>query len=141
MTYNKILYRMSTITHNSLPVIKSPISSIIFNQLLEANTGILVFKFGAEWCNPCKTIEPALNTLFAQMPNNVQCFVIDIDQSSELYSLFKNKRVFKGVPTVVAYYFGNTSIYPDDMNVGADLQQLNLFFERTYKNALTMLSS
>lgn len=132
---------MSTITHNSLPVIKSPMSSTTFNQLLEANTGILVFKFGAEWCNPCKTIEPALNTLFQQMPENVQCFVIDIDQSPELYSLFKNKRVFKGVPTVVAYYFGNTSIYPDDMNVGADLQQVNLFFERTYKNALTMLSS
>ena len=132
---------MSTITHNSLPVIKSPMSSTTFNQLLEANTGILVFKFGAEWCNPCKTIEPALNALFQQMPENVQCFVIDIDQSPELYSLFKNKRVFKGVPTVVAYYFGNTSIYPDDMNVGADLQQVNLFFERTYKNALTMLSS
>jgi hypothetical protein len=56
-----------------------------------------------------------------------------------LYSFFKNKRVFKGVPTVIAYYFGNTSVYPDDMTTGANIQQLNAFFERTYNNALTMM--
>jgi putative thioredoxin len=130
---------MSTITPRSLPVISKPISTSEFQKLLQENNGILVFKFGAVWCNPCKTIEPALDKLFKQMPHNVQCFVVDIDQSSELYSFFKNKRVFKGVPTVIAYYFGNTSVYPDDMTVGANIQELNAFFERTYNNALTML--
>jgi hypothetical protein len=74
------------------------------------------------------------------MPINVQSFIIDIDQSSELYSALKNKRVLNGVPAVIAYYSGNTSLYPDDMTMGSDLNQLNLFFERSYKQAQIMLS-
>jgi len=131
---------MSTALNTSLPVIKEPISFNIFNQLLNANVGILIFKFGATWCGPCKAIERALNSLFPQMPNNVQSFIIDIDQSSELYSALKNKRVLNGVPAVIAYYSGNRSLYPDDMTMGSDLNQLNLFFERSYKQAQIMLS-
>jgi len=130
---------MSSVLNTSLPVIKEPISFSVFNQLLNVNVGILIFKFGATWCGPCKTIEKALNSLFPQMPSNVQSFVIDIDQSSELYSALKNKRVLNGVPAVIAYYSGNTSLYPDDMTIGSDLNQLNLFFQRSYEQAQNML--
>jgi len=141
--YNKIciknIYFMSSVLNTSLPVIKETITFSVFNQLLNVNVGILIFKFGATWCGPCKAIENALNSLFPQMPCNVQSFIIDIDQSSELYSALKNKRVLNGVPAVIAYYSGNTSLYPDDMTIGSDLNQLNLFFQRSYEQAQNML--
>ena len=71
-----------------------------------------------------------------KMPSNVQCYIIDIDNSLEVYSFLKNKKMVNGIPAILAYYSENTSHIPDDVVIGADAVKINEFFERSYKKAL-----
>jgi thiol-disulfide isomerase/thioredoxin len=123
-----------------LPVITKINRVKDFQDLLEKNPGLIIIKFGAAWCGPCKMIEQPMYILFAQMPENVQPVLIDVDECVELYSFMRNKRIFKGVPALLCYYAENTSPYPDDMVIGADIPQLNLFFQRCFHKATELLS-
>jgi thiol-disulfide isomerase/thioredoxin len=113
-------------------IITSIASQAEFYELLQQNPGAIVIKFGATWCGPCKRIEPALNHYINQMPPNVQVCIIDIDECFELYSLLQRKRMVNGVPAILAYYKENISAMPDDSVIGADIPQIDLFFNRVY---------
>jgi hypothetical protein len=56
--------------------------------------------------------------------------MIDVDESLELYGLLKQKKMVNGIPAILAYYAGNKSYIPDDSVVGANMQQIQLFFQR-----------
>jgi hypothetical protein len=68
----------------------------------------------------------------SQMPEDVQCFVLDIDDeaSFDLYAFLKSKRMVNGVPVLLAYKAGNVSWVPDDVTVGANTENVHLFFQR-----------
>ena len=34
-----------------------------FQKILNENNGIIILKFGAAWCNPCKLISPYVKSL------------------------------------------------------------------------------
>ena len=121
-------------------IITSIASQNEFNILLENNPGIIVIKLGASWCGPCKRIEPALNHYVNQMPPNVQVCIIDIDECFEFYSLLQRKRMANGVPALLAYYKGNCTIIPDDVVIGADIPQIDNFFNRVYSKSKLFLS-
>ena len=123
---------------NQPEIITSILSQSEFYELLQKNPGIIVIKLGATWCGPCKRIEPALNYYVKQMPPNVQICIIDIDECFELYSLLQKKRMVNGVPALIAYYKGNVSVIPDDVVVGADISQIDLFFNRVYNKSKTL---
>ena len=101
-----------------------------FEDLLVNNPGKIVLKFGAEWCGPCKRIEALVNQWFNAMPNHVQCYIIDVDESFDLYGAFKAKRQVNGIPAILCFHQGNHSYIPNDVVVGADVQQINAFFNR-----------
>jgi len=104
-----------------------------FQILLQENPGIVIIKLGAEWCGPCKKIEHPVTEWMKRMPREtVQCILLDIDESFEIYATLKQKKMVNGIPAILAYYQGNVSIIPDDMVVGADLNQVKLFFDRCY---------
>ena len=42
-----------------------------FLAILKENPGIMVFKFGADWCAPCQTIKDDVEQYFANTPDNV----------------------------------------------------------------------
>jgi thiol-disulfide isomerase/thioredoxin len=121
---------------SSLPIINELPNKQYFQTALDMNPGIIIIKFGAEWCGPCKKIEGHVKFLMNKMPNNVQSYVIDIDNSLEIYSFLKNKKMVNGIPVILAYYSENTSYIPDDVVIGADPVKINEFFERSYKKAL-----
>jgi thiol-disulfide isomerase/thioredoxin len=52
------------------------LSPALFEEMLEKNNGIILFKFGATWCNPCKQIEPHLNRFASGSPQNIKCYNI-----------------------------------------------------------------
>ncbi len=56
------------------------------------DNGAIIMKFGATWCGPCQRIKALCHNLFAQMPENVICFDIDIDDNMELYMAYKAKK-------------------------------------------------
>ena len=119
----------------SLPIFTELPNKQVFHQALESNPGVIIIKFGAEWCAPCKRIEQHVKILMNKMPENVQSYIIDIDDSLEVYSFLKNKRMVNGIPAILAYYSGNTDYIPDDVVIGADVVKINEFFERSYKKA------
>lgn len=101
-----------------------------FTRLLENNPGLVIIKMGATWCGPCKKIKPVVDAFFASSPENVVCCEIDVDESFDLYSYFKSKRMVNGVPVLMCYKKGNTTYIPDDSVTGADPNALDAFFKR-----------
>jgi thioredoxin 1 len=102
-----------------------------FKETLKTNPGIFIIKFGAEWCGPCKKIEPCVHHWidhFSQDPR-VQFAIIDIDENFDVYAFLKNKRMVNGIPVMLCYKKGNLTWVPDNTVVGANEKQLDVFFE------------
>jgi thioredoxin-like negative regulator of GroEL len=118
-----------------LPIKYGIESNIEFRNLLSENPGIIVIKFGAEWCNPCKRIEEPLKHYISQLSDQVLPVIVDVDESFEVYAYLKNKRMINGIPVILAYYKGNINYAPDDIHIGTDLNQLRDFFERIHKKS------
>jgi thioredoxin-like negative regulator of GroEL len=114
----------------SLPIITEITDRNHFMELLKANPGLFLIKFGAKWCGPCKTIDNGVKFYFEKMPSNVQCAIIDIDKCPDVYSFLRSKRIVNGVPVILCYYQGNKTHVPDDIVIGADKKQIIDFFER-----------
>ena len=105
-----------------------------FLALLEENKGIFIFKFTAEWCNPCQTIKPQVDELFHNIiSDKIICLEIDVDECFDIYAFMKTKKMIKGIPTLMAYKKGNTNFHPDDSISGTDMKEINAFFERCKK--------
>lgn len=107
---------------------------IEFQQLLtNARGALIIIKFGAEWCKPCKLIKPTCEAWFNSCPPNIIYADIDIDESMDLYLAFKNKKMIKGVPTIFAFDTSKTReqwYIPDDSVIGGDINAINAFFNR-----------
>jgi len=104
---------------------------ISLQESMNRNDVILV-KFGAEWCNPCKKIKEKCYENFNKLPNNVYIYDIDVDEHLDLYGKLKTKKMLKGLPTILAYYGGKKEHWyiPDDSFSGSDLKDLDSFFHR-----------
>ena len=111
------------------PSIITELSKEDFGQALLNNPGALVIKFGAEWCGPCKRIEPLVNSWMARFPPTIQGAIIDIDDNFEIYALLKSKKQVNGVPVILCYKKDNLTLIPDNVVVGADENQVNTFFQ------------
>jgi len=116
-----------------------------FFDLLKVNPGLVLIKLGATWCGPCKKIAHVVDAFFASSPPEVICADIDVDQSFDLYSMFKHKKMVNGIPAILCYRKGNNTMIPDDSVVGIHPGDLDAFFKRcgrllasiqTYPNAV-----
>ena len=102
----------------------------IFLHVLKNNPGLIVIKFGAKWCGPCKSIHEVVQGFFVTSPIDVVCADIDIDECFDIYSFLKNKKMLNGIPAILCYQKGNTTFIPDDAVTGSDPTQLHAFFKR-----------
>jgi thiol:disulfide interchange protein len=109
-----------------------------FQNILQTNPGVVILKLGAEWCVPCKHIQPIVEHGIGLMPENVQCVVLDVDESFEVYAVLKKKRRVNGVPAILAWKQGNVSDLPDEAVVGADPDQVIALFNRCLAFAKNM---
>ena len=101
-----------------------------FQKLLEENQGVIILKFGAEWCKPCKAIAPLVNSYKEQLPAGVDFYDLDVDDNFEIYAYLKSKKMVSGIPTLLAYYAGNTSFASDNSVTGVNLEAVKLFFSQ-----------
>jgi thioredoxin-like negative regulator of GroEL len=106
-----------------------------FLDLLKVNPGLILLKLGAEWCGPCKKVDPYVEEFFKHAPENVLCAILDVDENFDLYAHFKASRITNGIPVVMCFNQGNTSGRPDDSVTGADMGRLNEFFKRCGEKA------
>jgi thioredoxin 1 len=112
-----------------------------FFRLLEKNPGLVIIKMGATWCGPCKRIKPVVDAFFGSSPDNVICCEIDVDESFDVYTYFKSKRMVNGVPVLLCYKKGNTGYIPDDSVTGADPVALDAFFKRCGQHLMSLMTS
>ncbi|MGE4513859.1 MAG: thioredoxin domain-containing protein [Chryseobacterium sp.] len=54
-----------------------------YNEILKSETPVLV-DFYAEWCAPCKKMEPYLKKMSSEMPGKVKIIRINADENTEL---------------------------------------------------------
>lgn len=98
---------------------------------------LLIIRFGAEWCAPCRHTEPValaeMERLSDKHKNKIVCMAIDIDESLELYAELKRRRALTGVPSILAYRGTDMQdpwFYPLDSVSGGDLAKVREFFAR-----------
>ena len=113
-----------------LPILEKIDNVRQFSDYLQSNPGLLIIKFGAEWCGPCKQIQKQVHDWFDRMPATVQGFIIDVDESFELYAFLKTKKMVNGVPVILCYDKGNLNYIPSDTIIGADKAGIDAFFQR-----------
>ena len=102
------------------------------NEILEKNPGLVIIKFGSEWCKPCKQVEKLVFSCIDFMPETVQSVIIDIDHNFELYAYFKNKKRLNGIPAILCWNKDNVSLIPDDIVNSSDETEIKKFFQRCY---------
>jgi thioredoxin-like negative regulator of GroEL len=104
-------------------------------QYLQKNARgkVVVVKFGATWCNPCKVIKPTCEAWIRAAPANIIYADIDIDESMDLYMALKNKKMVRGVPVLLAFDCSKQRdqwYIPDDSVEGGDSEAVEKFFQR-----------
>jgi len=119
-----MLYKMP------LPILTEIKDRNHFAELLQSNPGALIIKFGAEWCGPCKLIEKQVTAWMNIMPEHVQCAIIDVDESFDVYAFLKSKKMVKGIPAILVYKKGTLTYVPDDIVIGADVGEIDALFRR-----------
>ena len=107
----------------------------VFFELLKMNPGVFVFKFGAEWCAPCKSIKKYIDNVSLVLPNNNTMFIynVDVDECFDLYAYLKQKKMLSGIPALLAYKKGNSYFVPDASISGTNESDLNHFFNTCLK--------
>lgn len=117
-----------------MPVVETELKTK--NDLLEIinkpNRKSFILKLGADWCGPCKKIEPLVHEFYKKCPENIDIFIIDVDESLELFGLFKTKRIINGIPALLGYFEDNDDIYPNEFVMGANENDIEQFFNHMY---------
>jgi len=91
-------------------------------QVLNADEPVLV-DFWAEWCEPCKRIEPVLHDLADQYEGKLRIAKVNVEASPALASQFK----VRGLPTFMIFKDGQVHA----TQIGAvSRMQLTQFIDR-----------
>lgn len=106
-----------------------------FNTLMSGSDKIiLIVKFSAKWCKPCKLVSPIFEqyTTKHYKRENVVIGDVDIDES-DFYKELKRKRMINGIPCIMAFYnkdCNDNYLIPDDSVTGANIQDVTTFLNR-----------
>lgn len=109
-----------------------------FLECLKVNPGIIILKFGADWCGPCRSIKDLLEVKFAQTENNIVCCDLNVDENTDLYGFFKKNRQVNGIPAILAFFKGNLTPFANLSVSGSNFSEINDFFNKCNKKALEL---
>ena len=109
-----------------------------FSRFIYDNNDIIIFKFGAEWCNPCLKIKPYIKNKLIELgciptEKKIKYCEINVDDNIDIYSSFKKAKMIKGIPHMLCYFGENnerrSKYYLADITVsGSNEKELDSFF-------------
>jgi thioredoxin 1 len=73
-----------------------------FAEIINSDTPVLV-DFYADWCGPCKAMEPVVKEVAQAMQGKVRVIKIDIDKSAKAAEVYG----VSAVPTFIIFKKGN----------------------------------
>jgi thioredoxin 1 len=73
-----------------------------FEQLINSEKPVLV-DFYANWCGPCKAMEPVIKEVAQAVEGKARVIKVDIDRSSQAAEVFH----VSAVPTLIIFKKGN----------------------------------
>ena len=86
-------------------------------EVLDANVPVLV-DFWAEWCGPCKAMDPILDELSQELSGKVKIVKLDVADNPGIVSRYNVRKM----PTMIVFKDGE----PADMRVGAGQSRVQL---------------
>ena len=114
---------MTTITEDTLKQFRNTM----------APKQLLILKFTAEWCDPCKKIAPVCQQYINELPDSIFFYEIDVDESLDLYVKLKKKKMVNGIPALLAFTPGKDIddhwYVPAECHLGGDTKGVIKFFE------------
>ena len=112
---------------NNYKILKFSGTRTEFATLIENNPGILIFKFTADWCGPCKKIKEYSYKKSNDLPAHITLLEVDVDECFDLYAFLKHKKMVNGIPEFLAYSKCVKDVPFDSITV-ANLPELETFF-------------
>jgi thioredoxin 1 len=112
---------------NRYKILKFLGTRVDFATLMDNNPGILIFKFTANWCGPCKLIKEYSYNKSNELPDHITMLEVDVDECFDLYAFLKHKKMVNGIPVFLAYAKGMNE-GPIASITGANLPELETFF-------------
>lgn len=80
----------------------SPVTDQTFqNQVLDSSVPVLL-DFSAEWCGPCRQLEPILEKLSQEYQGRLVIARIDVDSNPDIPARFQ----VMGIPTLILFVKG-----------------------------------
>jgi len=89
----------------------SHVSDATFEQEVINAEGPVLVDYWAEWCGPCKMIDPLLHELADEFADQIKIAKVNIDENQQITSQFK----IRGIPTLMVFKDGKVQ----GMKVGA----------------------
>jgi len=86
-------------------------------EVLQASEPVLV-DFWAEWCPPCKAMDPVLDDLATEMAGKVKIVKLDVETNPGIVAAYN----VRSMPTLIVFKDGE----PVDMKVGAGQSRVQL---------------
>ncbi len=71
-------------------------------ELIAAHEGALLLEFGADWCPPCRQIEPALEAIERDLAPDLTVRTVDVDRLPELVRRYD----VRSAPTMLLFRDG-----------------------------------
>lgn len=102
------------------------------------NSGeIIILRFTADWCQPCKSINPLCEKIEKEFESisKIKYYEIDIDESIDLYIKLKKFKMVSSIPALLMYKYGNReNWYVPDLCVNtSNLTEVTTFFDNCRK--------
>jgi len=89
----------------------SHVSDATFEQEVINADGPVLVDYWAEWCGPCKMIDPLLHELADEFDGQIKIAKVNIDENQQIANQFK----IRGIPTLMVFRDGKVQ----GMKVGA----------------------
>jgi len=108
-----------------------------FQQLLESKRDWLVVYLSAPWCAPCAVAEPLIAAHVARLPSRIAYLHLNVDTCGDVFAALRAKKQVRGIPALLAYQPGNTTLISDASCSGADETDIAAVFRKLGLNLPT----